>query len=83
MIAHDRPVQPAAQPRLDARLGLAARLQLVLDLTNEHVHQVLVDHLCSKDGSSSEGRVGPLVARWVASRVSKLNYTVKKLGSTC
>ena len=29
MIAHDRAVQPAAQPRLVTRLGLAARLQLV------------------------------------------------------
>eukprot|EP00964_Phaeocystis_antarctica_P045254 scaffold26039_cov107-Phaeocystis_antarctica.AAC.2 len=28
MITHDRTVQPAAQPRLVTRLGLAARLQL-------------------------------------------------------
>ena len=48
MIANDCAVQLAAQePRLVTRLGLAARLELVLELPNKHVHQVLVDHLCS------------------------------------
>ena len=55
MIAHDRAVQPAAQPRLVTRLGLAARLQLVLELPNKHVHQVLVDHLCSREGGTRAG----------------------------
>ena len=55
MITHDRAVQPAAQPRLVTRLGLAARLQLVLELPNKHVHQVLVDHLCSREGRTRAG----------------------------
>jgi hypothetical protein len=59
MIAHDRAVQPAraAQPRLVTRLELAARLQLqlVLELPNKHVHQVLVDHLCRREGSTRAG----------------------------
>ena len=52
---HDCAVQPVAQPRLVTRLGLAARLQLVLELPNKHVHQVLVDHLCSREGSTRAG----------------------------
>ena len=43
--------------------------------------QVLVDHLCSKEGSCSEGTVGPLVGRWVASRVPNFKCQNKiKLG---
>ena len=56
MIANDCAVQLAAQePRLVTRLGLAARLELVLELPNKHVHQVLVDHLCSREGSTGAG----------------------------
>ena len=40
MRAHDRAVQPPAQPRLVACLGLIARLQLLLQLPHQHVHQV-------------------------------------------
>ena len=39
MRAHDRAVQPPAQPRLFACLGLIARLQLLLQLPHQHVHQ--------------------------------------------
>ena len=38
MRAHDRAVQPPAQPRLVACLGLIARLQLLLQLPHQHVH---------------------------------------------
>ena len=60
MITHDRAVQPAAQPRLVTRLGLAARLQLILELPNKHVHQVLVHHLCSREGRTSTLKEGLL-----------------------
>ena len=43
--AHDRAVQPPAQPRLVACLGLIARLQLLLQLPHQHVHQVFLDSL--------------------------------------
>ena len=45
MRAHDRAVQPPAQPRLVACLGLIARLQLLLQLPHQHVHQVFLDSL--------------------------------------
>ena len=45
MRAHDRAVQPPAQPRLVACLGLIARLQLILQLPHQHVHQVFLDNL--------------------------------------
>ena len=46
MCAHNRTVQPPALPRLVARLGLAARLQLLLlQLPHHHAHQVLLDRL--------------------------------------
>ena len=38
MRAHDRAVQPPAQPRLVACLGLIACLQLLLQLPHQHVH---------------------------------------------
>ena len=42
MLAHDGRVQPPTQPRLAARLRLGARLQLPLELDDDHLHQVLV-----------------------------------------
>ena len=39
--AHDRRMEPPAQPRLVARLALAAGLQLHLELTHLHGNQVL------------------------------------------
>ena len=45
MRAHDRAVQPSAQPRLVACLGLIVRLQLLLQLFHQHVHQVFLDNL--------------------------------------
>ena len=47
MLAHarSRAVQPPAQPRLVACLGLIARLQLLLQLPHQHVHQVFLDNL--------------------------------------
>ena len=38
-------VQPPAQPRLVACLGLIARLQLLLQLPHQHFHQVFLDSL--------------------------------------
>ena len=43
MRAHDRAVQPSAQPRLVACLWLIVRLQLLLQLFHQHVHQVFLD----------------------------------------
>ena len=34
-------MQPAAQPRLVARLALAARLELLLELSHRHGQQIL------------------------------------------
>ena len=45
MRAHDCAVQPPAQPRLVACLGLIACLQLLLQLPHQHVHQVFLDSL--------------------------------------
>ena len=61
MIAHNRAVQPAAQPRLVTRLGLAARLQLVL-----LAHAFTLETFTVLTGWT--------FARWVTKRVSKLKH---------
>jgi hypothetical protein len=49
MIAHDRAVQPAAQPRLVTRLGLAARLRLVLELTSMSIRSLSATCVVGKE----------------------------------
>ena len=56
MRAHDRAVQPPAQPRLFACLGLIARLQLLLQLPHQHVHQIFLDSLHYVRGACKLGR---------------------------
>jgi hypothetical protein len=47
--AHSFSVQPAPKSRLIARLCLAARLQLILELCHHHVHQILL-HCLHRQG---------------------------------
>ena len=51
MIAHDRPVQPAAQPRLDARLGLAVRASSssLSSLTSVSIRSLLTTCVVKKE----------------------------------
>ena len=68
MRAHDRAVQPPAQPRLVACLGLIARLQLLLQLPHQHVHQVFLDSLHYVRGACRLGRVRRYVYDYVLTR---------------
>ena len=62
--AHDRAVQPPAQPRLVACLGLIARLQLLLQLPHQHIHQVFLDslHRARLEEVGAEARLAELRA---------------------
>ena len=68
MRAHDCAVQPPAQPRLVACLGLIARLQLLLQLPHQHVHQVFLDSLHYVRGACRLGRVRRYVYDYVLTR---------------
>lgn len=68
---------PAAQPRLVARLGLAARLHARHARRGRHTRR---DARAKSRTFGRKMRVKsrtPLVARWYTSRVSKLNLNVK------